>query len=253
MKRFTRHALFILVLVFAARSASATPFELITNGDFEAGTFAGWSVVHQAGSFGGWYIGVPGDPSPLIGLPTSASGGNAHGNYYALTDSDGPGAHVLIQGFNILPGMQSVLLSFDLFANDYSGGPFFGGQGLDYSGDPNQFVRVDLLAGTAGAFDMGTLVLSNVYNGVDNGFNNPNPFTHFSLDITSLVSAGGNFQIRFSQVDNQFFFNTGVDNVSVAATAVTDVPEPATVLSLLMGLAIMAWRAHLQQPSQEGA
>jgi hypothetical protein len=41
------------------------------------------------------------------------------------------------------------------------------------------------------------------------------------------VAAGGTFQIRFGEADNQGFFNMGVDNVVVDATAT---PEPATFL-----------------------
>ncbi len=39
-------------------------------------------------------------------------------------------------------------------------------------------------------------------------------------------------RLAFREVDNQFFFNAGVDKVKIASTAVS-VPEPTSTLSLL--------------------
>jgi PEP-CTERM motif len=44
----------------------------------------------------------------------------------------------------------------------------------------------------------------------------------------------GGYLSRFAETDNQFFFQMGVDNVSVVATVV---PEPATVALPGAGLA----------------
>ena len=75
-----------------------------------------------------------------------------------------------------------------------------------------------------------TKAQQNFYAGADAG-SNPNPWTHYSFDVSSLVAAGGTYQVRFAMTDNQYFFNMGVDNVSVMAS-----PEPGTLLLLAPAL-----------------
>jgi hypothetical protein len=128
------------------------------------------------------------------------------------------------------------VLSFSLFANSY-GGSFINPDGLDFTGTANEHARVDILKAGASAFDTGAGVLQNFYLGVDPGAN-PHAYTTDTFDITSLVAAGGTFQLRFAEVDNENFFNLGVDNVSVNFTAATGVPEPASMGLATSGLAV---------------
>lgn len=210
---------------------NAQSAELLTNGNFESGSFAGWTASVLGGSSGNLSIDTPGTSTPVSGQPSSAAGGGAHGNFYAVSDQTGPGTYALIQSFSVNAG-QTILLNFDMFANDWSNrGPIIGPQGLSHIGAANQHVRVDILSGAATAFQTGAAVLANLYSGVDVGLD-PNPFTHYVFDISSIVAGGGTFQLRFAQVDNQSFFNMGVDNVSLTA-----VPEPASLLLAGIGLA----------------
>ncbi|CAN5196517.1 hypothetical protein BH20VER2_BH20VER2_12150 [soil metagenome] len=82
-------------------------------------------------------------------------------------------------------------------------------------------------------------ILANFYLGVDPGAN-PNAYTNYSFDITSLAGAGGTFVLRFAEVDNQQFFNQGVDNVSINASP-AGVPDNGSTFVLLgAGLLAMA-------------
>jgi hypothetical protein len=217
-------------MVLSFGMAHAVPVQLLTNGGFETGTYAGWTTASQAGSSGNLFIDTPGTTAPASGIATAANG--AGGAFYSVTDQTGPGAYSLRQTFTVAPGASSVLLNFQMFVNSYGGGPIFG-NGLDYTGVANQHARVDILTAGAAAFDLGAAVLQNLYLGIDPTGTNPNPYVDYSFDITSLVGSGGTFQVRFAQVDNQGFFNQGVDNVSIVANAV---PEPASLA--LVGLAL---------------
>lgn len=206
--------------------------ELITNGGFETG-FTGWSLFDQAGGDGGFFLGST-TFTPLSGSPTV---GPAGGNFYAVSDQNGPGAHVLLQSFTINSG-STAILSFSMFVNDQSGvGPIVNPAGLDYTADPNQHARVDILRAGADPFSTNPAdVLANFYLNVD-PFNNPNPYTDYSFDLTSLFGAGGTFLLRFAEVDNQLFLNLGVDNVSIESNP-AGVPESGSTV-LLLGASLL--------------
>lgn len=235
MKRRIRTRTMLSGLVLAATLGFASApthaaVELLSNGDFELGSFAGWTVTDLAPGSGSWFIDTPGTTSPISGFATAAN--PTGGSFYAVTDQDGPGTHALTQSFSIAPGASSVIFSFQMFANDQSGkAPIINSAGLTHVAGANQHVRIDLLTGAATPFDTGAGVLANFFLGDDLGVN-PNPYTGYSFDITALVSGGGTFQVRFAEVDNQVFYQMGVDNVSVLAT----VPEPGSLA--LAGLAL---------------
>jgi hypothetical protein len=226
----------MLALVFGG-FMEARAGELIVNGGFETGDFTGWTVVDQTGGSGSWFVNNS-TTAPLSGFATP---GPASGSFYALTDQTGPGSHVLLQSFTVAAG-STVNLSFDMFSNNQSGvkaapgGP----SDLDFNVVPNQHARVDILTAGASPFDTAGGVVTNLYNdstltvgGVTN------PYVHYSFDITAAVGGGGTFQLRFAEVDNQLFFQQGVDNVSIIATGGV-VPEPAGITLLGLGIGGLA-------------
>jgi hypothetical protein len=230
MRQTTILAKALAVVIASASLAVAAPIELVTNGDFETGSFTGWTVTDQAGSFspGTWLIDTPGSLTPITGQLTEAN--PAGGSFYAVTDQGGPGTHSLTQTI-VVPVSSQVVISFDYFVNDWSfAGPL--GNVLDFNIAPTQFATADILTAGAGPFDTGAGVVANLlYEG---GGTPPEAYTTFLLDITALVGSGGTFQLRFAESDNQLFLNFGLDNVSVLATPV---PEPGTFGLLAAGLA----------------
>ncbi|MET0012554.1 MAG: PEP-CTERM sorting domain-containing protein [Sedimenticola sp.] len=226
---------FTMLAVLLACSAGSAHANLITNGDFSAG-LSGWTIT-DAGS-GGTYADTVGTTTPYSGHTTSALGGGS--GTYAVTDQGGGGYHILDQAFTVTAG-QRVTVAFDLFANDYSNrGPIDCGV-ISYTSGPCQYAMVDII--TAGASStsrlvsdiVATLLLPFVDAGTD-----PNPFTNYSFDVSSYVASGGTYRLRFTQVDNQLYFNMGVDNVSV------NVPEPATIALLGLGLASFGFRRKIK-------
>lgn len=211
----------LLLPTIAAHSAST---QLVTNGGFETGSLVGWTAT-DAGA-GGTEVTSTNAPSNDI----FSTVGPSSGSFYAVTSQDGPGTHAISQLFNVEAGAQSIILSFDMFVQSFEA-LAINPAGLDHNAEPNQHARVDILTGTAGAFDTGAGVLANFYLGIDG--TPTQPYTSYLFDVTSLLSGGGTFALRFAQVDNQGNFNLGVDNVSILSTSV---PEPASLTLAVIGL-----------------
>lgn len=228
----------LAALLTSAGAAQALPMELITNGGFETGDFSGWTVTDQTGSFGSFFIDDADGLTPDSGFGTV---GPAAGAFYAVSDQQGAGAHALTQGFTVPVGATSVLLTFDMFVNDHNGaGALVNPAGLDYTASPNQHARVDILTAGAGALSTAAAdVVTNLYLGVDG--TPPNPYTAYSFDLSALLAPGTSYQLRFAEVDNQWFFNQGVDNVSLVADT-TAVPVPATLALFGLGLTALGRR-----------
>lgn len=221
MRIMAQISLYIALTAFTASPLFAD--QLIANGTFEAGTLAGWTTTN-AGS-GSWYDAM-GTTSPISGRPTA---GPASGTYYALTDQSGPGAHALAQTFTLTGG--NALLSFDMFVNNFDGGTFCG-NGLSYTSGVEECGRADILSAGATAFDTGSGVVENLFQGSDTPIDISHPYTPYTFNLSGLVP--GTYQLRFAEADNQGTFNMGVDNVSLTTLAAT--PEPSSFLLLGTGL-----------------
>lgn len=232
--------LLLCSMFFLGQPQTYAQVNLILNGDFELGDFTGWTVNNVLNQ-GSWRISTPGANTPFFGWPTlnNSFGG---GNYYAVADKFAPDAMVLLQPFTVPMPAASAILSFDMFVNDWD---LYGGyihpNGLDPYANPNQHARVDILSAGADPFDTGAGVLANYYLGVY-GTGAPYPYVHYTFDVTSLIGGGGDFQLRFGQVQTEYFLNTGVDNVRIDYTPI---PEPGTFTLCgigVLGLIGYGWR-----------
>lgn len=216
--------------LMAASTAYATPIELLTNGSFETGDVSGWTVTDS----GSGSIEVTSELAPSNG--TFATVGASDGSFYAVSSQGGPGTHALTQTFMVPISVTEVIFSFDMFVQtlaDLAISP----DGLDENGGPNQHARVDLMAFGSDAFDTDSGVLSNFYIGIDG--EPTQPYTSYMIDITSFVTPGMSYDIRFAQSDNQGNFNLGVDNVSVLATQ--NVASPSSLALIGLSIAVLGW------------
>jgi hypothetical protein len=223
-------------LAFIAAPASAA--QLLTNGNFETGSYAGWTALAAPSANGSIQLSTPGTGTPQNSFPTPANA--AGGNFYSVTDQGGPGAYALLQTFTVAPGTTSLTLSFQQFVQTNAAFAV-GLPDLNFVGPANQHARVDILTASSGAFSTSSIdVVANFYLGIDGAIGST-PYTAYSFNISSL--AAGTYQLRFAQVDNQGNFNQGVDNVSIEAVSGA-VPEPASWAMMIVGFGIVGVSAR---------
>ncbi len=234
-----------IVCLAVATSTQAAP--LIANGGFEAG-LASWTTVDQVGGDGTFFV-QAGTLSPLNATPVPAP---PQGAQAAMTDSFGPGAHLLYQDF-VVSGNGGIL-GFSLFIGNLAGQfAIPPGGSLDFaltnqigSQTLNQQARVDILSAGADPFSVAatdvllTLFQTNIGDSLVSGY------TDYAFDISSLFAAhaGETLRLRFAETDNVGPFQFGVDNVRIET-----VPEPATTLLVVAGLlaTLLAGGARLRR------
>lgn len=193
----------------------------VPNGGFEAdpSTLLNWSVNDQAGGSGSWFV-QTGGGSPVNGFPVASP---SEGIQAAMTDTTGPGSHILYQDIIVPP---SATLSFDLYVQNQAGIWYVPvPDSLDYNVFPNQHVRVDIMDPNAPVDDVGAGVLRNLFL---TDPSDPTTFGYIRVTTDLYEFAGLTVRLRFAEVDNQFYQNMGVDNVNLVSNAMGLVGDFAT-------------------------
>lgn len=227
----------VIALCCSATTMPALSAQLIQNGGFESG-FSSWTRVDQTGSEGTFSI-QTGLSSPVNFDPTPAP---TEGNNAAMTNSEGPGSHVLYQDF--LVSSANGFLSFDLFIGNRAGlfdSPLDGSLDFaltsqDGANTLNQQARVDILKASADPFSVnGSDVLLNLF-ATAAGDSPISGYNSYSFNLDSVFSAylGQTLRLRFAETDNLAPFQFGVDNVSLDTSV--SVPEPGSIALLGLGL-----------------
>ncbi|MGK5079369.1 choice-of-anchor C family protein [Janthinobacterium sp. HLX7-2] len=207
MKTTTTTIAAVLALL-AAGSASASPVNLITNGDFESiaagSTFASGYQVVNGGSpdITGWTVGAT--SVDLIRNAYNAIDG------YSIDMLGTPGPGSLSQSFNVVAG-HTYNLSFDMARN--SNAPAGQGVAVNFGGVLGDFYSTDAASNTLYGH---TLSFTAASTGLA------------SLSFVSAAKVG-------TPYDN--YSGAVIDNVAVMAA----VPEPETYAMLLAGLGLMGF------------
>jgi len=199
--------------LFVSFSSNAT--QLISNGGFETGNLSGWSTS-------GLGSGICPSHNNDWNVATASNTGcepvaNPSGSTYAayvMNDGVGPVSYVLSQNFFVASGTTGGTLSFDWTSSNES--------------DNTRTLSVILGE---------TVVFNSTTFGIF-GWKN------VSIDISAALAAyaGNNISLRFVNYIPDTWTGAaglGLDNVSLN-TSGTDVPEPASIALLGLGLAGLA-------------
>jgi hypothetical protein len=129
----------------------------------------------------------------------------------AMAAQLGAGAHLLYRCGTLRGGS----IGFQLYLNNQAG-VFIGAPTLDPFAEPNQQFRVDLVRATALDADPFTVdpadVLMNLYQ-TEPGDAPESGYQQVTADAGAYV--GQSVCLRFAEVDNQFYFNVGIDDVAL--------------------------------------
>jgi hypothetical protein len=182
---------------------------LILNSDFETGDLSRWSTANQPGGFVNWFV-YSGTTSPLSGHTIAAP---PSGNFAATTDQFGPGTHVLYRDIHLKRNMKHEL-SFYLYYRNLAD-RFFTPNTLNFTREPNQQYRVDLLKPSANPFSVkSNAILRTLFR---TKVGDPNKLAPQRRTYNISQYAGETVRLRFAVVENQFFFLASTDKVRVTS------------------------------------
>lgn len=205
----------------------------VVNGDFETGTLSGWQTQDYPvpPSPGNKWFAYSGTTAPTSGNPIPVP---PQGSFAAISDQGGGGTHVLYQDVALEP-YYTHKLSLTAYYHTYASIAIPTPDTLNFTGgpsettfeQPNQQYRIDVMKPTAPILSidpadiLATVFATKVGAPVEMG-----P-TQLTADLSAF--AGQTVRLRFVEVDNQFFFNAGVDAISIASTPPSNVFSFGTV------------------------
>ena len=176
-------------------------------GGFENGGLGRWTRAKQEGSSGNWFI-YSGTSGPFSNNAIAAP---PQGRFAVTTDQDGPGSHVFYRNFR-LKGERTHKLSFYLYYRNHNG-TFFTPNSLDYTDDPNEQYRVDILKRNADPFTVErSAILATLFR---TKVGDPERLAPKLLTFNLTRFGGSTVRLRFAEVDTENFFLASVDKVSL--------------------------------------
>ena len=196
----------VLTVVAVPGTATAHEDPHVRNGGFETGTLAGWRTAELGNEGDGWSAAM-GRVSPVSGFRIPAP---PQGRWQAVVDQTGPGSHLLFQSFEVDDDESGLRLTL-WYRNRNN--RFFTPRTLDPFSRPNQQLRVDLMRPGAPARSMAAGdILATVFR---TKVGDPLQMAPRVLRWDLSRFEDRTIRLRIAEVDNQFFFQAGVDAVRV--------------------------------------
>lgn len=177
------------------------------NGNFEAGSLSRWHVTDlDSDPEDTWYV-YSGTSTPLNDFDFPAP---PQGEFAAVTDQGGEGTHILHRTRKLRAGYTHKLSMWVYYDSQEE---IVSPDTLDSDAGPNQQYRIDVLKRGAPIDSVEESdVLMEVFGTESGDPTNMEP-TKVSANLTRF--AGKRVVLRFAEVDNQLFFNAGVDAVKL--------------------------------------
>jgi len=206
-----------------ATAASASPVNLVTNGDFEAGNSGFTSAYTNSGSnsIEGQYA-VLSNPYPWNGLFIS-SGDHTSGHGLMMVANGAPNAGQVVWRSNPIAVASSTNYFFEAFVNNVCCSSTFPGNTpsiLEFSLSLNGGAAISLGIKTT------NLGLAGTWEGLSNQY-----FASGGSVVLSLINQNTNAAGNDFAIDDVFF---GTE--SIVDPTPTNVPEPMTLSLLALGL-----------------
>jgi hypothetical protein len=206
----------VAALAATPSAASAQVAPLLPNGGFESGTLEHWRTSEWGTPGDGWSAGT-GTASPLTRHVIPAP---PRGSWQAVVDQTEAGSHVLFRDIVVTPELGLVLTLWyrnraTRFITPQTLGPFV---------RPNQQLRVDLIRPEARLRSMAAEdILATVFR-TRVGAPRWSAPRVFRRDLSRF--AGQTVRLRIAEVDNQGFFQAGVDGVRLVDVSGTAASTP---------------------------
>ena len=214
------------IACFFLLSSPSAVFGEVSNPGFETGDTSGWNTQTNGNAIA----------ITVVSGETTTSAGTINpsltNDFYAFTSQSGPGSSFLWQTFTVQEGTNRIF--FDIAINNAAPDFFVPDPlSLSFVGEPNQQARFDILVPGANVdtVDPNDIIVT----GFQTQPGDPliQDWVRYDIDVTGALApfVGETVTLRFVQVDNQFFFNMAIDNLSVGSEPPPGVgpePEPMT-------------------------
>jgi hypothetical protein len=214
------------VLVF---SGLALAGKGLTNGNFETGTFKGWTHGQEGGS-GNWFV-YKGRPTfgDLLGTPTRRGITQKlpkprQGKYAAATAQGGPGTRLLFHKLTLKPNVKRKLSFLMRYTSDaaihdrntlHAAGLMsrtYGKRGVVVD-HPNQQFRVDLMRPGADKFSLKQADILKTLYATETGDSTHKGWKRYDFDLSGFDP--GKAKLRAVEVDNQGTFVAALDDLKL--------------------------------------